>query len=102
MREKKIEEHARDRMRNEKLGYALKLISLGIFGRSFPDRTMLFRGGITEFWEFKQLGKKPTKLQAACHRILTDLGFTVRMVDSIEMVDTLIDAYKARRKKLLL
>ena len=39
-------------------------------------------GGKAFFVEVKTTGKKPTKLQAAVHRILRELGFQVFVVDS--------------------
>ncbi len=64
----------------ERGGMAVKLTSQ--LHRGLPDRLVLMPGGHAWFVEVKTTGKKPTKLQAAVHRILRELGFQVFVVDS--------------------
>ena len=51
--------------------------------RSVPDR-MYLRNGKVIFIEFKQYGKKPTKLQKFTHRLFKGQEFEVQIIDSIE------------------
>jgi len=46
-----------------------------------PDRILILPGGRVAFVEFKAPGKKPTVQQLACHRVLTDLGVRVAVID---------------------
>ena len=64
----------------ERGGMAVKLTSQ--LHRGLPDRLVLMPGGKAFFVEVKTTGKKPTKLQAAVHRILREQGFQVFVVDS--------------------
>jgi hypothetical protein len=69
----------------EKLnGKVLKLISSSMNG--LPDRIVLLPGGRIFFVELKAPGKKPRKLQEVIHKMLTDLGFKVYVIDTKEKV----------------
>ena len=50
--------------------------------RGVCDR-ILFRDGYTLCIEFKQKGKKPTKLQAHHHKLLRAAGIHVEVVDNV-------------------
>lgn len=83
MIERKVEEYLKKEF--EKLnGKVLKLISSSMNG--FPDRTILLPGGRIFFVELKAPGKKPRKLQNFIHKMLTDLGFKVYVIDTKEKV----------------
>ncbi|RAK21124.1 VRR-NUC domain-containing protein [Anoxybacillus vitaminiphilus] len=90
MREKEIEEYLRKRVK-EHGGIAYKFESPGNAG--VPDRIVVFPGGRIIFVELKAPRKKPTKLQLAQHRKLTNLGCTVLVIDSKEQVDEFIKCY---------
>lgn len=79
--EKAIERKYRESVK-KRGGLALKFVSPGFTG--VPDRIALFPGGQIEFVELKAPGKKPTARQLAVHEQFRKLGFTVRVVDSIE------------------
>jgi len=66
-------------------GLAVKFLSPGNAG--MPDRLVLLPGGQVSFVELKQPGKKPTELQLAVHTRLRALGFSVRVIDSVDAVD---------------
>lgn len=51
-----------------------------------PDRICLLPGGVIFFAEVKTTNQKPTKLQLSVHKILTDLGFKVFVIDNSEMI----------------
>jgi hypothetical protein len=62
--------------------------------RSFvPDRIFIAPGGRMLFVEFKQLGKKPTPMQAREHERLREQGCTVYVIDSVESGKAMIDAH---------
>ena len=69
-------------------GVAYKFTSPG--RRNVPDRLCVLPGGRVVFVELKAPGKKPTAGQAREHRRLWDLGFPVRVCDSIEAVDAVL------------
>ncbi len=60
-------------------GFCPKLTSPGTDG--MPDRMILLPGGHIGFVEVKAPGKKPRPLQIARHRLLTQLGFKVYVLD---------------------
>jgi Holliday junction resolvase len=75
-------------------GRAVKFVSPGCDG--MPDRLVLLPKGRVVFVEVKAPGKKPRALQIARHEMLRDLGFSVYVLDSIEMIgDMLNDIYTA-------
>lgn len=73
-------------------GWAVKLISPNASG--MPDRLMLFPKGQIAFVEVKCSGGKPRALQAAVHRKLKALGFSVEVIDSKAKADALIARYR--------
>lgn len=58
--------------------------------RGVPDRIM-FKDGATVCIEYKQLGKKPTKLQEREHRLLREQGIPVFVIDSVTKARELLD-----------
>lgn len=66
-------------------GIPIKLSPVGYGG--IPDRMMLLPGGKIMFVEFKQIGKKPTALQAAWLNRLRKLGFEARWCDNSVMFE---------------
>jgi len=64
----------------EQGGIALKLTSPAFNG--LPDRIVLMPGGQVWFAELKAPGRKPRKRQDVVHKMLRDLGFEVRVIDS--------------------
>lgn len=87
MREKQIESYLRDEVKKLN-GRAYKWESPGNAG--VPDRIIFLPGGRVHFVELKAPGKKPTALQIAQHRKLTQLGQEVCILDSKEAVDEFI------------
>lgn len=63
-------------------GLAIKLVSPSMAG--LPDRLILMPGGVMWFVEFKRPGGRPRPLQIRVHETLRRLGFTVKIVDSLE------------------
>lgn len=61
-------------------GMAIKLLSQ--LHRGLPDRMVLLPCSRIYFVELKSTGKKPTELQAHCHKQLRALGFPVVVIDS--------------------
>ena len=56
----------------------------GLGNRAWPDRMFLHKGKVL-FIEFKREGCKPTALQAKFHKLLQEHGFSVRVVDDVEL-----------------
>ena len=77
-------------------GWSIKLLST--FVKGLPDRMCLLPTGIIFFVELKSTGKKPTLAQKIIHKKLTSLGFNVYVIDSLSMLDGLIEIYKNRLK----
>lgn len=86
--EKTIEKYLRSRV-DELGGVCLKFSSMTETG--YPDRIVLFPGGLMAFVELKSTGKKPTKLQEIRHGQLREMGFPVYVVDDKEGVDTTLE-----------
>lgn len=70
----------------------------------FPDRLLLYPGGVALWVELKSKGKKPTEMQQ--HRMgqLRKLGFRVWVADSKEKIEEIVDTARqmseaARRGK---
>lgn len=86
MLETKIEQHL---VREVNLigGQALKL---NTSKRGMPDRLVLLPGGRTVFVELKAPGEKPRPLQLKRIADLKNLGFTVKVIDSMEQVDRFV------------
>ncbi|WP_026524743.1 VRR-NUC domain-containing protein [Butyrivibrio sp. MB2005] len=66
-----------------------KLLSSNYNG--LPDRIILSPGEKVGFVELKAPGKKPRALQLKRHRELKNLGFKVYVVDSIEMIEEVLN-----------
>ena len=86
--EKTIERYLRCKV-DELGGVCLKFSSMTETG--YPDRIVLFPGGLMAFVELKSTGKKPTKLQEIRHGQLREMGFPVYVVDDKEGVDTTLE-----------
>lgn len=63
--------------------------------RGVPDRLLAYRGHVL-FIEFKQAGKKPTKLQLHHLDRLTDAGLDAVVIDNVETGIKLIDSITER------
>lgn len=74
-------------------GKAYKFVSPGVTG--VPDRIVLIPGGRTYFIELKAPGKKLRAIQEYRAKELRALGFEVRVIDSIEEVDSFIEEVKS-------
>ncbi len=74
-------------------GVALKLVLLRL--RGFPDRTCLLRGRVC-FVELKRTDGRGVyaRQQAHWRRVLTDLGFTVFVVESDAEFDAVMEFLK--------
>jgi hypothetical protein len=59
--------------------------------RAVPDRLVLMPGGRIWFVELKAPGKKPTAMQERDHAKRRELGFRVKVIDSVEGVDNFLD-----------
>lgn len=70
-------------------GKALKFVSPGMSG--VPDRIVLLPHGRIIFVELKAPGKKPRPIQIKRIKELKDLGFDVRVIDSIDGVKNFIE-----------
>lgn len=57
----------------------------------WPDRVVLFRGGLVAWVELKSRGEKPRPLQAHRHAALRDMGHRVYTCDSRSAVDAMIE-----------
>ena len=88
MRESAIELYLCSQVRKHG-GIAYKFTSPG--RRSVPDRIVLWPCGEMQFVECKAPGEKPTPLQQREHDKLRAMKFMVNVVDSFELVDTLIE-----------
>jgi len=86
MLEKKIEQRLVNQAKDAG-GLAMKWVSPAFAG--VPDRIVFLPGGRVIFVELKAPGKSPTPLQERIHKMLTDLGADVRVIDSNEGVDAL-------------
>ena len=70
-------------------GKAIKFVSPGMSG--VPDRIVLLPHGRIVFIELKAPGKKPRPIQIKRIKELKDLGFDVRVIDSIDGVKNFIE-----------
>lgn len=87
MREKTIEKYLAQRVK-EAGGIAYKFVSPGNAG--VPDRLVLLPGARIVFVELKAPGKTPTALQRLQMRRIRGLWFDVRVIDSMQGVDELL------------
>lgn len=83
MKESTIEQKLRDAVRKQE-GICLKFASLSMSG--LPDRIVLMPGGRIGFVELKRKGQQPRPLQKAVMALLTNMGFTVAVIDSPEQI----------------
>lgn len=67
----------------------VKLLSSNYNG--LPDRMILSPGEKVGFIELKAPGKKPRPLQLKRHKELRNLGFKVYVVDSIDMIEEVLN-----------
>lgn len=84
MLERRIEQRLVERAKAAG-GMAIKWTAPGLSG--VPDRIVFLPGGRVIFVELKAPGRSPSPLQSRIHRMLTDLGADVRVVDSLEGAD---------------
>ena len=89
--EKVIEATLRNTIK-AKNGWCIKLEANFISG--LPDRMCLLPNGVIFFAELKSTGKKPTKIQSLVHRRLSELGFKIYLIDSIEKLKKVIRIYE--------
>ncbi|EPY07440.1 VRR-NUC domain-containing protein [Paenibacillus alvei TS-15] len=87
MRERDIEKYLREQVKAAG-GKAYKWNSPGNSG--VPDRIVIMPGNCITFVELKAPGKQPTKLQLVQHKRLREMDCDVRVIDSIEQVDELL------------
>lgn len=74
------------------LGIRTRVKKIGGVGwRGWPDRMVLFTGGITHWVELKRpVGGKYEPLQLRMHKELRALGFVVHVLHTKQMVDAYI------------
>lgn len=72
-------------------GMCIKLSPVFFIG--IPDRLLLLPGGRALFVETKTTGKGPSKIQAYVHKQLRAIGFDVRVIDSTEGINQLLNDY---------
>lgn len=75
-------------------GMAVKLTSQ--FHRGMPDRLCVLPFHTIAFVEMKSTGEKPTALQEAAMQQLRSMRFAVRVVDSTETLDELLQGFDER------
>lgn len=92
MLEKEVEKKLCERVKKELRGIAFKFVSPGFNG--VPDRIILVPMGRIYFVETKAPGKKLRKLQEWVRGLISDLGFVVLRIDTIEKVDAFIRQVK--------
>lgn len=92
MRESYIEKRLMQEVK-KRGGLAMKFVSPSLTG--VPDRIVLLPGGRIAFVEVKAPGQKMRPLQLRRKEQLSDLGFKVYILDSIEMIGGIIDEIQA-------
>lgn len=70
-------------------GMCIKLLTDQYAG--LPDRMCLFPQGRLAFVETKSKGEKPRRIQEIVHDRLRALGFTVKVIDNLNDINTLIE-----------
>ena len=73
-------------------GLALKYSNAQQTG--YPDRLLLFPGGLTAWVEIKSAGKQPTRLQSLKIAELRDLGFPVWVCDSRQKAEDIVSTLR--------
>ena len=71
-------------------GVAPKFVSPGYDG--MPDRIILMPNGRVAFVEVKAMGRKPRPLQLHRHRMLSQLGFKVFVLDDMAQIAPMLSA----------
>lgn len=66
----------------------LKYSNPGAVG--YPDRLIVLPGSCVVWIELKSKGRRPTRIQLARHEQLRALGHSVFVIDSKDLVDSLI------------
>jgi len=89
--EKLLERSLKRVVENDMKGMCMKLLSQHMTG--LPDRLCLLPGGKVFFVEVKTTGKKPRKIQDFVHQKLRSLGFRVYVLDSSQVLRTILDDY---------
>lgn len=89
--EKHLERLLKNAVENTMHGLCLKLLSQHTTG--LPDRLCLLPIGRAFFVEVKTTGKKPRKIQEFIHRRLRSLGFRVYVLDSSQVLRTILTDY---------
>lgn len=89
--EKQLERSLKSVVENTMNGFCLKLLSQHITG--LPDRLCLLPKGKIFFVEVKTTGKKPRKIQSYIHERLRSLGFRVYVLDSSQVLHTILTDY---------
>ena len=69
-------------------GMCIKLLCDQLNG--LPDRMCLLPNGKIAFVELKTTGQKPKRIQVYMHNKLRNLGFKVKVIDTIEGVNNFI------------
>lgn len=94
MREREIEQKLKKETEKHS-GMCFKFLS-SVSG--VPDRLLLFPGGFLIFVELKREGEKPRKLQMVMIRKIRELGFDVRVVDSEQGIQELMEEVDGKVK----
>ena len=89
--EKKLERSLKNAVELTMRGMCVKLLSQHITG--LPDRLCLIPKGRAFFVEVKTTGKKPRKIQEFIHKRLRSLGFRVYVLDSSQVLHTILTDY---------
>jgi hypothetical protein len=92
MLESEVEKKLCKKVKEELHGIAFKFVSPGRIG--VPDRIILVPMGRIYFVEVKAPGKKLRKLQEWVCGMISDLGFVVLRIDTIEKVEEFIRKVK--------
>ena len=67
----------------------------------YPDRLLLYPGGVAGWVELKSPGARPRPLQKARHVTLRGLGFRVWVCDTPESVDAAVEELAAASRRTL-
>jgi hypothetical protein len=92
MVEKDIERYFVKRVKITLNGLALKFISPSMLG--VPDRLVLLPEGRIIFVELKKEGGKLRQTQKVVHKIFSNLGFDVTVIDSKKKVDEFVEKWR--------
>lgn len=87
----KVIERKLNELVKQKGGISIKLLTNQFIG--LPDRMCLFPNGRIIFIEVKTTGEKPRKIQEHVHKMISALGFTVVVVDTINGMYNTIEKF---------